>query len=129
MTSGSKIFDPNVFETDIDFYVQTDVRFRAGSEAAGCRLEQGFNFLDFLVPPDRLRATRHARNELGGNPVGAELYRIQTETAEPIMVAIEIQPLSEGGRPCGLRVTVTDVHNGRLPGTPTPVRGVKPFSD
>lgn len=123
-----ELFEPNVFDTDLDFYIQTQVRSRAGKDY--CLLDQGFNFLDFLIPADRKRASQHAKMELSGTPVGPELYMVQTEDDDPISITIDICPIFDRGRPVGMRLTVSDLSGKRRKrNLPTPMRGIKAFEE
>ena len=122
-----RIFEPNVFETDLDFYIQTPIVARTAANRSSTTLDEGFNFLEFLVAEDHARAYSQAKMEFSGTPAGSELYLVQTETNATIPIAVEMDPIVENGRPKGMRLTVTDVGDGTARGLPTPMRGVKPY--
>lgn len=124
-----KLFDPSSFETDLDFYVKAPVR--GPQQEVGvpdCVLEQGMSFLDFLIADDRRRVLEHARLVLMGQLIGTEKYSVQTEGEETIPIAVDIEPVYEGDRPTGMRLTVTELAARSRRLMPTPMRGIKPFS-
>ncbi|MCU0661815.1 MAG: hypothetical protein MUC50_05755 [Myxococcota bacterium] len=123
-----KLFDPSVFETDLDFYVKAAERRPSDKPVAPvCVLEQGMSFLDFLVAEDRKRVADHARAVLSGALVGPEKYSVQTEGEATIAIAIDIDPIFENGRPSGMRLTVTELTSRGPRLVPTPMRGIKPY--
>lgn len=130
MAQTRKLFDPDVFETDLDFYVRAPVRGpKQESGVPDCVLEQGMSFLDFLIADDRRRIAEHARMVLTGQLLGTERYSVQTEGEETIPVAIDIDPIFESGRPVGMRLTVTELPSRGRRLMPTPMRGIKPFGE